>query len=241
MDAEGYGKISEPARSAAPPGDAGAGRSRGSTRPASVGGVSVEGLPVWQQDRRERIVQAALTALQEQEYERIQIRDVAASAGVALGTLYRYFSSKEHLYAAVLREWAAFGRAGSSRSGQASAERVRRRVHKVIRALQREPQFFKAYVLLQTSSDPNARELLTQFAQAAQDSLAGDFDMLSADDAQDVSAMLWSIINSMMTQTAYQGGAPRDVHRVVDRFLDLLVPGLDGSGPGSPSLFTGQT
>jgi AcrR family transcriptional regulator len=239
VDAEGFGEISELAGKSDPSGDVGTGRSRGSTRPAPGGGLSVEGLPAWQLDRRERIVQAALTALQEQEYEQIQIRDVAASAGVALGTLYRYFSSKEHLYAAVLREWAAFGRAASSRTRPASSERVRRRVRKVIRALQREPQFFKAYVLLQTSADPNARQLLTQFAQAAQDSLASEFDMLSADDAQDVSVMLWSIINSMMTTTAYQGGTPRDVHRVVDRFLDLLVPGLDRSGSG-PSLFAGR-
>jgi TetR/AcrR family transcriptional regulator, cholesterol catabolism regulator len=187
---------------------------------ADAGGLPVEGLPAWQLARRERIVHGAMEALQQQEYERIQIRDVAAAAGVALGTLYRYFSSKEHLYAAVLREWAAFGR--PARSGPVPAERVRRRVHTVIRALQREPQFFKVYVLLQASGDANARRLLADFARAAQESLAGEFDMLAADEAQDVAIMLWSIINTMVTQAVYQGGAMIDVHRVVDRFLDLL-------------------
>jgi AcrR family transcriptional regulator len=189
---------------------------------ADAGGLPVEGMPAWQLARRERIVRGAMEALQQQEYERIQIRDVAASAGVALGTLYRYFSSKEHLYAAVLREWAAFGRARPARSGPAPAERVRRRVHTVIRALQREPQFFKVYVLLQASGDANARRLLGEFARTAQESLAGEFDMLPPEEAQDVSIMLWSIINSMVTQAVYQGGAMNDVHRVVDRFLDLL-------------------
>ena len=56
--------------------------------------------------RRRRIVAAALRALDEQDYERIQMRDVATAAGIALGTLYRHFSSKEHLYATVLLEWA---------------------------------------------------------------------------------------------------------------------------------------
>jgi len=211
VTADGSGEVSEPVHR---------------PLPAPAGGLPVEGLPNWQLARRERIVQGALKALQEQEYERIQIRDVAASAGVALGTLYRYFSSKEHLYAAVLREWAAFGRPGPARPKAAPPERVRRRVHLVIRALQREPQFFKVYVLLQASADPNARELLVQFARTAQESLAGEFDRLEPGEAQDISIMLWSIINSMVTQVVYQGGAMGDVHRVVDRFLDLLAPRL---------------
>jgi TetR/AcrR family transcriptional regulator, cholesterol catabolism regulator len=186
--------------------------------------TAVEGLPAWQLARRERIVQAALHALEEQDYERIQIRDVAAAAGVALGTLYRYFSSKEHLYAAVLQEWAAFGRARASRPPSDPVERVRRRVHAVIRALQKQPQFFKVHVLLQASGDANARELLRTFERTAQESLAGEFDMLEPDEAQDASIMLWSIINSMVTQAVFHGEAMKDVHRVADRFLDLLEP-----------------
>ncbi|MBP2453394.1 TetR/AcrR family transcriptional regulator [Mycolicibacterium lutetiense] len=34
--------------------------------------------------------------------ERVQMSDVAAEAGVALGTLYRYYPSKHHLFAAAL-------------------------------------------------------------------------------------------------------------------------------------------
>ena len=35
------------------------------------------------------------------------MRDVAREAGVALATVYRYFTSKEHLYAAALLDWAS--------------------------------------------------------------------------------------------------------------------------------------
>ncbi len=76
---------------------------------------------------------------------------------MALGTLYRYFSSKEHLYAAVLHEWAAFDRVRRVRTARLTPEeRLRRRAHAVVRAFQKQPQFFKAHVLLQTSADPNA-------------------------------------------------------------------------------------
>lgn len=63
-------------------------------------------LPAYQLVRRQRILDAAKSLLKVNDYESIQIRDVAAEANVALGTLYRYFSSKEHLYAYVVHDWA---------------------------------------------------------------------------------------------------------------------------------------
>ena len=68
-----------------------------------------------QQDRRDRIVDAGLALLAERDYERIQVRDVAEEANVALGTLYHYFSSKEHLFAEVLVRWAGTLRTNISR------------------------------------------------------------------------------------------------------------------------------
>ena len=38
-------------------------------------------------------------------YDAVQMRDVAARANVALGTIYRYFSSKDHLLAEAQVEW----------------------------------------------------------------------------------------------------------------------------------------
>src|SRR5882762_3272992 len=58
-----------------------------------------------QRARRERIVMTALKLLEEGEYESIQMRDVAEHADVAIGTVYRYFASKEHLFTAVLLAW----------------------------------------------------------------------------------------------------------------------------------------
>ncbi len=43
--------------------------------------------------RRERVVRAALDLGAAGGYDSVQMRDVATSAGVALGTIYRYFSS----------------------------------------------------------------------------------------------------------------------------------------------------
>jgi AcrR family transcriptional regulator len=187
--------------------------------------AQAQGLPAWQLARRQRIVEAALRALESGEYEQIQIRDVAQAAEVALGTLYRYFSSKEHLYAAVLQEWAAFERPRRARApGRTAQEPARQRVHSIIRAFERQPQFYKVHVLLQTSADANAKVLLAEFAASAQASLAREFPALGPEQADDAAVMLWSIINTMVTKAIYRGGSMREVHRLADRFLDLLEP-----------------
>ena len=58
-----------------------------------------------QQARRDRVIQAALELAEEGGYDAVQMRDVATTASVALGTIYRYFTSKDHLLAAALVEW----------------------------------------------------------------------------------------------------------------------------------------
>src|SRR6202789_1764685 len=57
------------------------------------------------QARRQRVVDAAMALGLEGGYEAVQMRDVAARADVAMGTVYRYFTSKDHLLAAALVHW----------------------------------------------------------------------------------------------------------------------------------------
>jgi AcrR family transcriptional regulator len=57
-----------------------------------------------QHERRKRIVQAAAALASRGGVEKMQMRTVADRAGVALGTLYRYFPSKMDLVVAVVSE-----------------------------------------------------------------------------------------------------------------------------------------
>jgi AcrR family transcriptional regulator len=199
---------------------------------SQASGATVHDMPGWQLARRERIVQAAMTALEQQEYEQIQIRDVAQAAGVALGTVYRYFSSKEHLYAAVLHAWAEPGRRPVRRAPQLTAEqRVRARMRAVVAAFERQPQFFKVQVLLQGSADENARKLMAGFVASAQELLVADLVPLGKE-AEDAATMLWAVLNTMLTVAIYHGRSMREVYRIADKFIDLLVPALDASGAG---------
>lgn len=55
-----------------------------------------------QRERRRRILAATFDLAASGGYDAVQMREVADRAGVALGTLYRYFPSKIHLLVATL-------------------------------------------------------------------------------------------------------------------------------------------
>ena len=53
-------------------------------------------------DRTLRILSAAMELAERDGYEAVRLRDLAAKADVALGTVYKRFSSKEDILAAAL-------------------------------------------------------------------------------------------------------------------------------------------
>ena len=57
-----------------------------------------------QRARRQSILKVAADRAAETGLERVQMHEVAKSAGVAIGTLYRYFPSKTHLFTALMAD-----------------------------------------------------------------------------------------------------------------------------------------
>ena len=188
--------------------------------------ADVASLPSHQRLRRERIVQAALGLLEEgAEYERVQIRDVAERAGVALGTLYRYFTSKEHLYAAVLLEWWQSFPVRSEREDAASQSdeaRLRRRLHRAIRAFERYPQFFRAEIQLESSNDDNARRLFQEFSDRHQGAMAAALRDVEPANAAAIVETTSAVMAGRLRAWALGRGSIRDVHASVDRTVDVI-------------------
>jgi len=133
--------------------------------------------------RRESIVRTALHALANSDYEQLKISQIARDSGSSLGTVYRYFSSKEHLFAAVFVEWQDALKKKLQTShpeGNTEAERLRDVFHRTIRAFQLQPQFFRVTMMLQATTDAYAAELYhsvsLQFRDTVQTAFEGPFD-----------------------------------------------------------------
>ena len=118
-----------------------------------------------QQARRQRVIDAAMSLALEGGYEAVQMRDVAARADVAMGTVYRSFSSKDHLLAASLVHWVEqldIRLAQSPAQGASPAERVIDALDRALRAMGRQPTLVGAVFTALASPDPAAIECQQQ-------------------------------------------------------------------------------
>ncbi len=71
----------------------------------------VETMSSTQLARRQRVLDAVLELILDGADEDMQMKEIADRSNVALGTIYRYFSSKDHVLAAALVEWTRRSRA----------------------------------------------------------------------------------------------------------------------------------
>jgi TetR/AcrR family transcriptional regulator, cholesterol catabolism regulator len=121
----------------------------------------VEPLTRGQAARRSRVLTAAIELASEGGYDAVQMRDVATRAQVALGTIYRYFNSKDQLLAAALVEWASDLErrlAQKPPKGATVADRVVDVLRRASRAMERNPTLTSALVTAIASPDPAVRE-----------------------------------------------------------------------------------
>jgi AcrR family transcriptional regulator len=148
--------------------------------------------------RRSRVVEAALKLGADGGYDAVQMREVAANAGVALGTIYRYFSSKDHLLAEAQVEWLLdLDRKVSRRPprGDQLVDRVVEVLRRATRAMEQEPQLAEALIVALTSTDPHAarcqRETGEVITRIMSSSFPDDFDRRTRDDIVRVLGHVW--------------------------------------------------
>ncbi len=117
--------------------------------------------------RRQRVIDAAMELGLEGGYEAVQMRDVAARAHVAMGTVYRYFFSKDHLLAAALVHWVEQLEerlAEYPPVAQTPCDRVVEVLDRGLRAMGRQPKLVAAVFAALASPDPAAVDCQQQVA-----------------------------------------------------------------------------
>jgi AcrR family transcriptional regulator len=107
--------------------------------------------------RRDRILDVAVALAEEGGFENVRQRDVATRAGIALGTLYKSFRSKEDILTAALeREAGALERRLEDKpcAGDTPIERVVNLFSIMTRALCRKPKYARAVLRAMASGEP---------------------------------------------------------------------------------------
>lgn len=112
-----------------------------------------------QQKRRHRVVEAAMELAATGGYEAVNMREVSARSRVSLGTVYRYFSSKDHLLAEALVRWG--GELGDRLRerrprGRTAAARVAEVFERMSRGVAQKPELGIALTRALLSGDPGA-------------------------------------------------------------------------------------
>jgi TetR/AcrR family transcriptional regulator, cholesterol catabolism regulator len=112
-----------------------------------------------QRERRQRILDATLALASKGGYDAVQMRAVAERAGVALGTLYRYFPSKIHLLVSGLAREFERDQEKLDRTpipGDTPYERTIYVLGRITRKMQREPMLTEAMTRAFMFADPSA-------------------------------------------------------------------------------------
>lgn len=107
--------------------------------------------------RRERVIRAARELGADGGYDAVQMRDVAARAEVALGTIYRYFPSKDALLLAVMVQWLGdLEQRVTERppQGHTTVARIMDVLQRALRSMDREPKLTGAVISAMTAGDP---------------------------------------------------------------------------------------
>ena len=127
-----------------------------------------------QAETRERIVAAALDLLAEGGYASAGVQAVAARAGVATGSVYRHFASKDALFTEVFRRAAARELAAvdeaTADDGRPASERIAAGVETFARRALAEPA--RAYALIAEPVDAAVDEQRLVFRRGYRDVFA---------------------------------------------------------------------
>jgi len=152
-----------------------------------------------QRERHVRILDAAAHLATEHDLAHVQMTEVAKRAGVAIGTLYRYFPSKTHLFVGVmlhrLERFAGYRRNPAPDRGLSAQDAICEALIEMTRELVAHPSL--ALAMLQSNSTaaagavPDAVKIEEQFQSIVLDA-AGITHPTDADrDVVRLLSMLW--------------------------------------------------
>ncbi|OBB00540.1 TetR family transcriptional regulator [Mycobacteriaceae bacterium 1482268.1] len=153
--------------------------------------------------RRAKIIEAVIELIADVGADAVQMRDVAHRSGVALATVYRYFSSKERLLAAALEDWQkrltrrVLAAAGPADEGPLPG--ILDYLRRAQRAFHRNPQMTELMLQAMTSSDPEAKAAIDRMGRTNVEMFDRLLEGIAPERIPDVSFGLNAALTSALT------------------------------------------
>jgi len=188
-------------------------------------------------ERTLRILSAAMELAERDGYEAVRLRDLAAKANVALGTVYKRFSSKEDILAAALDLQVSQMRdmiAANPVEGATGRDRLRAFFQVATTALAQQPKLAAAMLRTVASGDAELSEKVTRYHGRMTEIIlnvhrGNDTDDFPSDEEQILAHLLQNVWFAALV--GWTGGLhdPDVVVEQVHHAVELLIKGLDAS------------
>ena len=153
--------------------------------------------------RRAKVIEEVIDLIAEVGAEAVQMRDVAQRSGVALATVYRYFSSKDHLLAAALEDWQKRLTRRILASGgppdQDPLPGILDYLRRALRAFHRNPEMTALMLQLLRSTDPEAKTTIDQMNRTNAEMFNRLLDGVAPEDIPNVSFALNAALSGALT------------------------------------------
>ena len=165
--------------------------------------VSLVDMTSGQLARRAKIIEAVVDLIGDVGADAVQMRDVAQRSGVALATVYRYFSSKEHLLAAALEDWqkrlTRRVLAGGGAAEQGPLPGILDYLQRAQRAFHRNPKMTALMLQAMTSTDPEAKAAIDHMGRTNVEMFDRLLEGIAPKQIPDVSFGLNAALTSALT------------------------------------------
>ena len=184
-----------------------------------------------QQARRLRVLDAVLEMIAEGGIDDLQMRELADRSGVALGTVYRYFSSKDHVVAAALVEWSAKLDQRLTRrpvSGATMEARLKAVLRQGVRAFQHEPEFARVMIKAASSDDPFAAECYREMGDTVTGVMAQALESLPDDERAKVLAVVGAVWYTALVEWVSGRATVAQVYDRLDTACELTLGWREG-------------
>ena len=166
---------------------------------------------------------AAMLMMMRTDYDRIQMKDVTATAGVALGTTYRYFTSKDHLMAEALLRWSEGFPPDPPVSAGRSVDQLKLAFRLAVRAFEPHPTVYGALVLLQAATDPYAVASFDRFALGQTEAFGRFLPRIAPKRRAQIVMVMSAVLDVQLRNWTVGRLSIGDVYRNLDAAAELVL------------------